>query len=174
MKKFLSVLLAVLAVVFAAYFINQKYDFINTAPPSTVYSEQTETEPITETQTQTQNQTQTQTQTQTQARKKKALTAEKRTVLQKVTSGKYSFRTEQLFDEHYAKHGKEFGNITQDEYLARANALIKNKNALQKTEDDGDKLFYLESSNEFAVLSSDGYIRTYFRPDSGIDYWNRQ
>src|SRR5579862_6246863 len=33
------------------------------------------------------------------------------------------FRTRRLFEEHYAKHGREFGNISRQEYLARAQAL---------------------------------------------------
>lgn len=156
MKKILPIFLAVLVVICAAYGINLKYDFYETAQTTlttTAYSTEEQTEKP-ETQTKP--------------------TTVKRTVLQNVSSGGYSFRTQKLFDDHYKKHGDEFGSITKEEYLSGANALIANKNALQKTEDDGDKLFYLENSNEFAVLSSDGYIRTYFRPDSGIDYWNRQ
>ena len=37
---------------------------------------------------------------------------------------KYYFRSEKLFDSHYEKHGAEFGDITQDEYLDLANELI--------------------------------------------------
>ena len=33
---------------------------------------------------------------------------------------------------------------------------------------------YLEASNELVILSTDGYIRTYFRPEDGIEYFNRQ
>ena len=32
----------------------------------------------------------------------------------------------------------------------------------------------IESTNEFVILSTDGYIRTYFRPSSGIKYFNKQ
>ena len=31
-----------------------------------------------------------------------------------------------------------------------------------------------EETNEFVVVSTDGYIRTYFNPSDGIDYFNRQ
>ena len=89
---------------------------------------------------------------------------------------KYTFRSKKLYDEHYKKHGAEFGKITQSEYLALANELINSKSAdvLHKTESDGDKLFFDKETGYFAVLSKDGYIRTLFVPDSGIDYWNRQ
>src|SRR5947199_4827691 len=33
------------------------------------------------------------------------------------------FRSRRQFDEHYAKHGREFGNISRYEYLERAQAL---------------------------------------------------
>ena len=33
------------------------------------------------------------------------------------------FRSRRLFDEHYAKHGREFGNISREEYLERAQVL---------------------------------------------------
>ena len=55
-----------------------------------------------------------------------------------------------------------------------ANNMLAQSDLLIKTEDDGDFLYYREATNEFAVLSGDGYIRTYFKPDNGIDYFNRQ
>lgn len=90
---------------------------------------------------------------------------------------KYYFRSEKLFDSHYEKHGAEFGDITQDEYLDLANELInaEGENILHKTEkDDGDFLYYDTETNEFLVLSMDGYIRTFFKPSAGLDYWERQ
>lgn len=35
-------------------------------------------------------------------------------------------------------------------------------------------VYYVESTNEFVIVSTDGYIRTYFKPDAGISYYNRQ
>ena len=43
-----------------------------------------------------------------------------------------------------------------------------------KISKDGDYVFYDEATNEFLVLSDDGYIRTFFKPNAGIDYYNRQ
>ncbi len=60
-------------------------------------------------------------------------------------------------------------------YEAAANQVIQNPDVLHKLEaEDGDDVYYLEATNEFVVVSTDGYIRTYFNPDSGIDYFNRQ
>ena len=35
-------------------------------------------------------------------------------------------------------------------------------------------VYYKEDTNEFVVVSTDGYIRTYFNPDSGKKYFDRQ
>ena len=89
----------------------------------------------------------------------------------------YTFRTKSQFDGHYKKHGKEFGNITQEEYLKKANDLINNKSdtILHKTEaEDGDYIYYDTVNNEILFLSAKGYIRTYFKPNRGIDYYNDQ
>ncbi|MEG1427416.1 MAG: hypothetical protein RSC76_06975 [Oscillospiraceae bacterium] len=90
----------------------------------------------------------------------------------------YQFRKEKMMKEHYRKHvieRGEFGDITIEEYLQQAQALISStdQEILTKTEGDGDTVFYRESTNEYAVLSKDGYIRTYFKPTRGIDYFNR-
>lgn len=87
----------------------------------------------------------------------------------------YTFRSEKLFRSHYEKHGAEFGDITQEEYLALANELLASPDALRKTEkEDGDTVIYDEADNLFLILSTDGYIRTFFRPDDGIHYYERQ
>ncbi len=91
----------------------------------------------------------------------------------------YHFRNKKLLNQHFQKHGGEFaddfGYQSAEEYEKGASDVINNTSALYKTEaEDGDGIYYIESTNEFVVLSTDGYIRTYFRPDKGIDYFNRQ
>lgn len=87
----------------------------------------------------------------------------------------YTFRSEKYLDQHFEKHGGEFDYADKEEYLAGANRVINDPAALHKTEkEDGDYVFYLEATNEFVILSTDGYIRTYFRPSGGLDYYNRQ
>ena len=87
----------------------------------------------------------------------------------------YCFRNSDLLDQHFEKHGKEMGFSTPEEYEAAASAVINNPDALYKTEaEDGDGVYYLESTNEFVVLSTDGYIRTYFNPGDGKAYFDRQ
>lgn len=87
----------------------------------------------------------------------------------------YTFRNENLLNEHFEKHGDEFPYQTVEEYVAGANRVIASDDALHKLEaEDGDDVYYLEATNEFVIVSTDGYIRTYFKPSAGIDYFNRQ
>lgn len=87
----------------------------------------------------------------------------------------YSFRKEAYLQEHFEKHGNEFGYTSADEYLAGANRVVVSPDALHKLEaEDGDDVYYLESSNEFVIVSTDGYIRTYFKPNDGKAYFDRQ
>ena len=87
----------------------------------------------------------------------------------------YTFRSEEQYISHYEKHGIEMGFASAEEYLAAANKVISSPDALYKLEaEDNDHVYYLEATNEFVVLSKDGYIRTYFLPSAGIDYFNRQ
>lgn len=87
----------------------------------------------------------------------------------------YSFRNERLLNQHYEKHGMEMGFATIEEYVAAANAVVNHPDVLHKQEaEDNDDVYFLEATNEFVVVSTDGYIRTYFIASGGIDYYNRQ
>lgn len=87
----------------------------------------------------------------------------------------YSFRKAAYLQEHFEKHGTEFGYATADEYLVGANRVVASPEALHKLEaEDGDDVYYLESTNEFVIVSTDGYLRTYFKPDDGKAYFDRQ
>ena len=91
----------------------------------------------------------------------------------------YHFRSEKLLNQHFEKHGSEFeadfDYNTPEEYEKGASDVINNENALHKTEaEDGDGVYYIEETNEFVILSTDGYIRTYFRPNGGKSYYDRQ
>ncbi len=87
----------------------------------------------------------------------------------------YHFRNDNLLNQHFQKHGNEFSYSTKEEYEAGASAVINNPKALHKTESkDGDDVYYVEDTNEFVVLSTDGYIRTYFKPSGGKSYYDRK
>ena len=87
----------------------------------------------------------------------------------------YTFRYRDNLESHYEKHGIEMGFDSPEEYLAAANKALADPDILHKIEaEDGDDVYYLEKTNEFIVVSTDGYIRTYYYPTDGIDYFNRQ
>lgn len=87
----------------------------------------------------------------------------------------YYFRTEKYLNEHYEKHGREMGFSSPEAYRQGACEVINDPESLHKTEaEDGDDVYYREDTNDFVVVSTDGYIRTYFRPDSGKAYYDRQ
>lgn len=88
---------------------------------------------------------------------------------------KYKFRNKSLLNEHFDKHGQEFPYKTAEEYLEGANRVLASEGLLHKKEkEDNDDVYYLEETNEFIIVSGDGYIRTYFKPRRGIDYYNSQ
>lgn len=94
-------------------------------------------------------------------------------------SGRFTnanFASGQL-EAHFAKHADEWGAIGQDAYLARARSMLSSDpggNLAGFVRSNGDVLRYNVRTNEFAVGSSSGVIRTLFRPDDGMDYWLKQ
>ena len=87
----------------------------------------------------------------------------------------YRFRNSKYLNQHYEKHGIEMGFDSTESYEAAASAVVNNPDALHKIEaEDGDDVYYVEDTNEFVVVSTDGYIRTYFLPDGGKAYFDRQ
>lgn len=86
--------------------------------------------------------------------------------------------------DHYARHGGDFGAKDADEYEKLAGSFLSGppeRAVIEKTRKNGDKVRYNQLSQEFAIVRSDGTIRTYFKPDpavhgfpSNLDYFNAQ
>jgi filamentous hemagglutinin len=80
-------------------------------------------------------------------------------------------------ERHWQKHGGEFPEFgSRDAYIAGAHSFIDHPPAgtLTKVRVNGDTLFYNPGSNTFAVRAANGAPRTFFRPDNGMAYWERQ
>ena len=78
---------------------------------------------------------------------------------------------------HFKKHGSEFLEFQNSkQYVEGAKKFFSDppSGALTKTRASGDKLFYDPPSNTFGVQAADGAPKTMFRPDKGIDYWNKK
>ena len=87
------------------------------------------------------------------------------------------FRSRRLFEEHYAKHGSEFGNISPQDYLARAQALRDAPAGgpiLQAVTPDGIVSRFDRRSGAFGAYNPDRTIRTFFIPNAGERYFHRQ
>jgi pyocin large subunit-like protein len=87
------------------------------------------------------------------------------------------FRSRRQFDEHFAKHGAEFGRITQAEYLARAQALRDapvGGSILEAVTPDGIVSKFDRRTRAFGAYNPDRTIRTFFIPNAGERYFHRQ
>lgn len=87
------------------------------------------------------------------------------------------FRNRDRLEEHYRKHGQEFGDITQAEYLRRAQQLRDapvGGSVLELRRADGVITRFDRESGAFIAFDPDRIIRTFFRPNAGERYFRRQ
>ncbi|MBL8204494.1 MAG: hypothetical protein JNM09_09720 [Blastocatellia bacterium] len=87
------------------------------------------------------------------------------------------FRTRRLLEEHYEKHGSEFGPISQEDYLRQAQALRDNLaggDILEAVRRDGVITRFDRATGAFLAFNEDFTIRTFFKPNDGERYFKRQ
>lgn len=87
------------------------------------------------------------------------------------------FRSQQRLREHFAKHGAEFGQVSRAEYLRLAQSLRDAPSAgeiLEVRRGDGVVSRFDRKSGAFVAFDADGTIRTFFRPNDGEAYFQRQ
>ena len=87
------------------------------------------------------------------------------------------FVDERHLDEHYRKHGVEFGHITKLDYLHQAQLLRDTAvggPVLQTVRRDGVTTRYDQQTGAFIAFNRDGTIRTFFKPNDGERYYRRQ
>ena len=92
-------------------------------------------------------------------------------------AGGPGFRTRALFEEHYQKHGREFGNISPDEYLRLAQALRDAPAGgpiLEARKPGGIVTRFDRRSGAFGAYNANRTIRTFFKPNDGERYFHRQ
>lgn len=94
-----------------------------------------------------------------------------------VTRPEIGFRDRSHLAEHYQKHGAEFGRITIEEYL-RAAQTLRDRPAggdiLESVRADGVVTRFDRGGGAFLAFDRDGIIRTFFRPNDGEAYYQRQ
>jgi pyocin large subunit-like protein len=87
------------------------------------------------------------------------------------------FVDQRRLDEHYDKHGAEFGNITRQDYLHQAQLLRDAEVAgpvLQTVRGDGVTTRFDRQTGAFIAFNKNGTIRTFFKPNDGERYYRRQ
>ena len=87
------------------------------------------------------------------------------------------FRSRAAFNEHYQKHGREFGNISQQEYLRLAQGLRDAPAGgpiLEALKPGGVVTRFDRRSGAFGAYNADRTIRTFFIPNDGERYFQRQ
>jgi pyocin large subunit-like protein len=92
-------------------------------------------------------------------------------------AGGRGFRTQHMLEEHFARHGRAFGAITQEQYLRAAQQLRDSrpgKNVLESRRPDGSGAKFDRRRGWFVEYDSDGTLRTFFIPNDGIRYFERQ
>ena len=87
------------------------------------------------------------------------------------------FTSERALDEHYEKHGREFGTVTRAQYLRLAQELRDapaGGSVKEIVRDDGVITRFDTRSGAFIAFHRDGTIRTFFAPNEGLRYFERQ
>ena len=87
------------------------------------------------------------------------------------------FRSRTQLNEHYAKHGAEFGAISEGEYLRLAQQLRDapvGGPILEARRPNGEFSRFDRRHGYFGAYNRDGTIRTFFIPNNGERYFQRQ
>lgn len=87
------------------------------------------------------------------------------------------FASREKLIQHYRKHGAEFGSVSMEEYLRRAQDLRDRKRStdvLEFVRPDGIVSRFEKSTGTFVAFNANGIIRTCFKPNDGEAYFHRQ
>ena len=87
------------------------------------------------------------------------------------------FRTTRELDQHYRKHGHEFGGISKADYLRFAQQLrdvAVGRDILEARRNDGVLTRFDRKQGWFGAYNRDRTIRTFFIPAAGESYFRRQ
>jgi pyocin large subunit-like protein len=94
-----------------------------------------------------------------------------------ITRPDVGFRSTRRWDEHFAKHGREFKGVDREGYLKLAQTLRDapvSETVIEITRSDRTITRFDRASGAFLAFERDGIIRTFFRPNDGEAYFRRQ
>ncbi|WP_072037747.1 S-type pyocin domain-containing protein [Enterobacter sp. Bisph1] len=80
---------------------------------------------------------------------------------------------------HWVKHGHEFQDKSfnnSKEYVDATHDFVRTPPAgtLTKVRQNGDVMYYHPATNTFSVKTKDGVPKTMFKPNGGLEYWEKQ
>ncbi|MFC3789839.1 polymorphic toxin-type HINT domain-containing protein [Paenibacillus sp. GCM10012307] len=88
--------------------------------------------------------------------------------------GVHKWGNPKTLQDHYDRHGADFGVKTPDAYAKKANDFFNDRKKYQiKTDTDGTIRVYDSKTNTFGSYNADGTTKTFYKPASPT-YWNRQ
>ena len=85
-------------------------------------------------------------------------------------------------DDHFARHGADFGATSADDYARQASEFLQQPGTLTKIDPKtGAIRAYDPATNSFGAYNATGTTRTFYKPDpaqhgypTNLDYWNAQ
>jgi len=94
-----------------------------------------------------------------------------------ITHPEIGFHSHARLAEHFAKHGAEFGAASPEDYLRLVQTLRDRPaggDVLEQRRGDGTLCRFDRRSGAFLAFDPDLTIRTFFRPNDGERYFQRQ
>ena len=88
-----------------------------------------------------------------------------------------SWGNPETLEDHYLRHGSDFGATSAEDYASRAGRFLREGRANglpTKVDADGVIRMYDPQTNTFGSYNSDGTTRTFFKPTRGAAYWADQ
>lgn len=76
--------------------------------------------------------------------------------------------SEARLTDHSQRHGQDFGAGSAAEYHSQASSFLTgrpSRGTEEITRSNGDVVRYNQRTDEFGVVSSEGAVRTYYKPD---------
>jgi pyocin large subunit-like protein len=87
------------------------------------------------------------------------------------------FRSKHLLEDQFERHGREFGHITQEQFVQMAQQLRNARpsgNILEYRRPDGVTAKFDRKHGYYGAYDADGSIRSFFVPPDGVRFFDRQ
>ena len=87
------------------------------------------------------------------------------------------FRSQHRLEDQFEKHGREFGHITQQQFVQMAQQLREarpSSNILEFRRPDGVTAKFDRKHGYYGAYDRDGSVRSFFIPTDGLRFFERQ